>query len=150
MPAATSPLATAMTSSLNWLAVTSAQPPEPSEAPEPSEGRRRITACGCSAARRKTTSARFAVAGICARAGMLNSRTVSLQPDSPTRQHKLRPAYRCYMRVHVVSDVHGRADALAGAGDGADALICLGDLLLFLDYADYEKGIFADLFVPDA
>ena len=35
------------------------------------------------------------------------------------------------MRVHVVSDVHGRTDALAAAGDGADALICLGDLLLF-------------------
>ena len=54
------------------------------------------------------------------------------------------------MRVHVVSDVHGRADALADAGRGADALICLGDLLLFLDYADYEQGIFADLFGPDA
>ena len=50
------------------------------------------------------------------------------------------------MRVHVVSDVHGRADALASAGHGADALICLGDLLLFLDYADYGQGIFADLF----
>jgi Icc-related predicted phosphoesterase len=50
------------------------------------------------------------------------------------------------MRVHVVSDVHGRADALAAAGRGADALICLGDLLLFLDYADHGQGIFADLF----
>ena len=50
------------------------------------------------------------------------------------------------MRVHVVSDVHGRADALVGAADGADALICLGDLLLFLDYADHGQGIFADLF----
>jgi Icc-related predicted phosphoesterase len=54
------------------------------------------------------------------------------------------------MRVHVVSDVHGRADALASAGHGADALICLGDLLLFLDYADYGQGIFADLFGADA
>jgi Icc-related predicted phosphoesterase len=54
------------------------------------------------------------------------------------------------MRVHVVSDVHGRADALARAADGADALICLGDLLLFLDYADYGQGIFADLFGAEA
>ncbi len=54
------------------------------------------------------------------------------------------------MRVHVVSDVHGRADALAGAADGADALICLGDMLLFLDYADHGQGIFADLFGEQA
>src|ERR1700691_4502397 len=54
------------------------------------------------------------------------------------------------MRVHVVSDVHGRTDALAAAGRGADALICLGDLLLFLDYADYGQGIFADLFGEQA
>jgi Icc-related predicted phosphoesterase len=54
------------------------------------------------------------------------------------------------MRVHVVSDVHGRATALRQAKDGADALICLGDLLLFLDYADHTQGIFADLFGADA
>src|SRR6516162_11232015 len=54
------------------------------------------------------------------------------------------------MRVHVVSDVHGRADALARAADGADTLICLGDLLLFLDYADHGQGIFADLFGAEA
>src|ERR1700755_3709348 len=54
------------------------------------------------------------------------------------------------MRVHVLSDVHGRADALARAADGADALICLGDLLLFLDYADHGQGIFADLFGAEA
>jgi Icc-related predicted phosphoesterase len=54
------------------------------------------------------------------------------------------------MRLHVVSDVHGRSDALRRAGDGADALICLGDLLLFLDYADHSKGIFADLFGAQA
>ncbi|HLI42811.1 MAG TPA: metallophosphoesterase [Streptosporangiaceae bacterium] len=53
------------------------------------------------------------------------------------------------MRVHVVSDVHGRADALATAARGADALICLGDLLLFLDYADHSQGIFASLFGAD-
>lgn len=50
------------------------------------------------------------------------------------------------MRVHVVSDVHGRTDALRRARDGADALICLGDLLLFIDYADHSQGIFPDLF----
>lgn len=50
------------------------------------------------------------------------------------------------MRVHVVSDVHGATEALARAGDGADALICLGDLILFLDYADHSRGIFPELF----
>jgi Icc-related predicted phosphoesterase len=54
------------------------------------------------------------------------------------------------MRVNVVSDVHGRTDALAEAADGADALICLGDLLLFIDYADNGQGIFPELFGPDA
>jgi len=54
------------------------------------------------------------------------------------------------MRVHVVSDVHGRTDALRGAADGADALICLGDLLLFVDYADHRNGIFPDLFGAEA
>src|SRR3954471_22011588 len=54
------------------------------------------------------------------------------------------------MRVHVVSDVHGSADALAVAGKGADALICLGDLVLFVDYDDHRVGIFADLFGADA
>ncbi|MEV6130097.1 metallophosphoesterase [Streptomyces violaceusniger] len=50
------------------------------------------------------------------------------------------------MRVHVVSDVHGNSEDLEKAGDGADALICLGDLVLFLDYADHTRGIFPDLF----
>lgn len=50
------------------------------------------------------------------------------------------------MRVNVVSDVHGNTGALAAAGDGADALVCLGDLVLFLDYADHSRGIFPDLF----
>lgn len=53
------------------------------------------------------------------------------------------------MRVHVISDVHGRIDGLTRSGDGADAVICLGDLLLFLDYADHSQGIFADLFGAD-
>ena len=46
----------------------------------------------------------------------------------------------------MVSDVHGSADALARAGDGADALVCLGDFVLFLDYFDAGAGIFAKLF----
>ncbi len=50
------------------------------------------------------------------------------------------------MRVHVVSDVHGSVEALSRAGEGADALVCLGDLVLFLDYADSAAGIFAGLF----
>lgn len=54
------------------------------------------------------------------------------------------------MRVHVVSDVHGAADHLSRAGDGADALVLLGDLLLFLDYADHSRGIFPDLFGTEA
>lgn len=54
------------------------------------------------------------------------------------------------MRVHVVSDVHGRHEALPGAAKGADALLCLGDLLLFIDYADQGQGIFPDLFGAEA
>ena len=50
------------------------------------------------------------------------------------------------MRVHVVSDVHGNVDALSRAGDGADALICLGDLLSFVDYSDPAGGIMGELF----
>ncbi|GGP41312.1 metallophosphoesterase [Streptomyces melanogenes] len=46
----------------------------------------------------------------------------------------------------MVSDVHGNTEGLAKAGDGADALVCLGDLVLFLDYADHSRGIFPDLF----
>ena len=54
------------------------------------------------------------------------------------------------MRVHVVSDVHGNADALAKAGQGADATICLGDLIGFIDYYDHGAGIMGDLFGADA
>ncbi|GAA2725057.1 metallophosphoesterase [Streptomyces luteosporeus] len=50
----------------------------------------------------------------------------------------------------MVSDVHGNAEGLARAGDGADALICLGDLVLFLDYADHSRGIFPELFGVEA
>ena len=49
-----------------------------------------------------------------------------------------------------MSDVHGRADALARAKDGADALVCLGDLLLFVDYADHGAGVLGELFGAEA
>jgi Icc-related predicted phosphoesterase len=45
------------------------------------------------------------------------------------------------VRVHVVSDVHGDVEALARAGEGADALVVLGDLVDFVDYADPTAGI---------
>jgi Icc-related predicted phosphoesterase len=45
------------------------------------------------------------------------------------------------MRVHVVSDVHGNADGLRRAGDGADALLLLGDLVDFVDYHHPAGGI---------
>ncbi|KAA2256551.1 metallophosphoesterase [Solihabitans fulvus] len=53
------------------------------------------------------------------------------------------------MRVHVVSDVHGNAEALARAGDGADALVVLGDLIDFVDYHDHSKGILGAVFGPE-
>jgi Icc-related predicted phosphoesterase len=54
------------------------------------------------------------------------------------------------MRVHVVSDVHGNAEALARAGDGADALIVLGDLIDFVDYHDHDGGILGTVFGAEA
>ncbi len=54
------------------------------------------------------------------------------------------------MRLHVVSDVHGEVEALARAGEGADALLCLGDLVLFVDYTDHGAGIMGRLFGADA
>ncbi|PRX51146.1 Icc-related predicted phosphoesterase [Prauserella shujinwangii] len=50
------------------------------------------------------------------------------------------------MRVHVVSDVHGNAEALARAGEGADALVVLGDLIDFVDYHEHGNGILGALF----
>src|SRR4051812_47695461 len=54
------------------------------------------------------------------------------------------------MRVHVVSDVHGNVDALARAGDGADALVVLGDLIDFIDYGDPTAGIVGRVLGPEA
>ena len=53
------------------------------------------------------------------------------------------------MRVQIVSDVHGATDDLARAAQGSDLFICLGDLLLYLDYADPSQGAFAEVFGPD-
>lgn len=53
------------------------------------------------------------------------------------------------MRVHVVSDVHGNTEALARAGDGADVLVVLGDLLDFVDYHDHSGGILGRIFGPE-
>ncbi|WP_232662233.1 metallophosphoesterase family protein [Pseudonocardia sp. TRM90224] len=53
------------------------------------------------------------------------------------------------MRVHVVSDVHGNVDALAKAGEGADALVVLGDLVDFVDYADPNRGILGTVLGPE-
>ncbi|MBU6245223.1 MAG: metallophosphoesterase family protein [Actinomycetales bacterium] len=50
------------------------------------------------------------------------------------------------MRVHIASDVHGAWPELRQAAEGADLFVCLGDLILFLDYADPSRGIYADLF----
>lgn len=50
------------------------------------------------------------------------------------------------VRVNVVSDVHGNVEALARAGEGVDALIVLGDLVDFVDYADHGQGILGALF----
>jgi Icc-related predicted phosphoesterase len=50
------------------------------------------------------------------------------------------------VRVHVVSDVHGNTEALARAGDGADALVVLGDLVDFVDYHEHGKGILGQVF----
>lgn len=52
------------------------------------------------------------------------------------------------MRLHVASDIHGSAQALSQAAVGSDLFICLGDLILFLDYDDPSQGIYADLFGP--
>lgn len=46
----------------------------------------------------------------------------------------------------IVSDVHGQAQALRGADAGSDVFVCLGDLILYLDYEDPSQGIYADLF----
>lgn len=53
------------------------------------------------------------------------------------------------MKLHLVSDVHGRAEELRGIDHGVDAVVCLGDLLLYLDYDDPTQGAFAEIFGPE-
>jgi Icc-related predicted phosphoesterase len=50
------------------------------------------------------------------------------------------------VRLNFVSDVHGSVEALRRSADGADALVCLGDFVLFIDYAEPGNGIFGALF----
>ncbi len=50
------------------------------------------------------------------------------------------------MRVNLISDVHLQTAGLNRISAEADLFICLGDLVLFLDYEDPGVGIFADLF----
>lgn len=50
------------------------------------------------------------------------------------------------MKVHIVSDVHGAAADLPAAATGADVFMCLGDLLLYLDYTDPSEGVFAEVY----
>lgn len=54
------------------------------------------------------------------------------------------------MLVHVVSDIHGNAAALAHAAVGAEGLLVLGDLLDFVDYDEPTHGILAEILGPDA
>ncbi len=49
----------------------------------------------------------------------------------------------------MVSDVHGASKELAIAAQDADVFICLGDLLLYLDYEDPSEGAFAEVFGTD-
>ena len=53
------------------------------------------------------------------------------------------------MRLNIVSDVHGATEAVSAAAQDCDVFICLGDLILFLDYDEPEQGIYADLFGVD-
>lgn len=46
--------------------------------------------------------------------------------------------------------MHGNAEALSRAGDGADALLVLGDLLDFVDYYDHSAGILGAVFGSEA
>jgi Icc-related predicted phosphoesterase len=50
------------------------------------------------------------------------------------------------VRISVVADVHGNIADLARAGDDADLLLVLGDLLDYVDYHDPTGGILGRVF----
>ncbi len=50
------------------------------------------------------------------------------------------------MLVKAVADIHGNFEDLAAAGDGADLLLVLGDLLDYVDYHDPTAGILGAVF----
>jgi len=52
------------------------------------------------------------------------------------------------MRIKLVSDIHGAADALAREAAGADALLVCGDLVNLIDYRTMQ-GIAAEVFGPE-
>lgn len=54
------------------------------------------------------------------------------------------------MRINVISDIHYQREGLSDAGRDCDLFVCLGDLILFLDYDDPSVGILADLLGPDS
>ena len=53
------------------------------------------------------------------------------------------------MRINVISDVHYQLAGLSEAGRDCDLFVCLGDLILFLDYEDPSVGILANLLGAD-
>ena len=52
------------------------------------------------------------------------------------------------MRIKLVSDIHGAAEALAREAAGADALLVCGDLVNLIDYRTMQ-GIAAEVFGPE-
>src|SRR5947199_2170932 len=78
--------------------------------------------------------------------GLLRHRSEHWTDQTGARPTELASVACWTVRVHVVSDVHGNAEALGRAGDGADALIVLGDLIDFVDYHDHSRGILGAVF----
>jgi Icc-related predicted phosphoesterase len=82
--------------------------------------------------------------------GLLRQRSAHWTDQTGARPTELASVACWTVLVHVVSDVHGNANALARAGDGADALLVLGDLIDFVDYHDHSAGILGSVFGPAA